>query len=887
MAFDLDDIKLSRAYTALKALWIDPPKDLAAALGDWLYDEIGPCFTDAIRGGDTFVGSITTFRDTYHAWGDYRSGAFDAFFWGLEGLLPQDVFARTVQALSSTGAERIPESSAAGDDGLLFFGLVPRGQDESPAKRIDDRVCLRGIGPKGELVLRLRPIGALNLGVHPNSADAGGRPRNPGFPLAFHGDDPCTERELWRRQQKRNRIPELVKNETLGAVQPIDYAVCLPFATLAHLRSRRDRHALDEAGAAFIDALAAADPGRRDELARHPAPNDADGLAAAVTCTLLRYLLGSRNATLAEAYLEHCAAALDGAPAAAVDGPAEALDAKTLATYLSYVAEWRRFLTLRADTGGNTASFSYGDVFVSPKLEGAPLGDLLRAEALHAPGTAAPSKRLLISADSGMGKSTLLKGLAAACALRCRQTEDADIEAQDLLRTLLGDDAPLETAPLIPVLITQADVCLQGEGYDVLETAVTGEEVARALLSIMPRSAAEPLRQAGGDDAQDLFISLLRQPNVLVMVDSVDEVPLDRRKRYLDAIDALARDLSLPRLIITSRQLNPADQKRLENIVNGAGARIRPFDQDRQQRLYCRLATRYLADILHEPLERLAPFERFQAVPGMPELLGNPLMLTTLVRTYYDKPADALEAMLNEIERILPKTVEIDEYDRNALNRIAFECALEERTEGIPLDELVERFARYRAEDEAREGGGEGGAWKRMSVSDVVDRTVSRRGALSLRGGTAAFPYPIVQAYLASLWVRKALEEGIGFRSVDEAAVAHAEELAYELVAGDACPGAIGSPASIAYLLLLAAPAKRSPAHAGFQLSLFRHLVELCVFAGEDDGGRARARTAEALLRAAGTFKFGEAIPRPAVVDAWLSRLAAFAGAGSAGGTGA
>lgn len=877
MPFNAD--KLYQGFSLLEALWAPATCESPvgpAALATWIDEEIGPCFADTDVQGE---GAIKTFRGSWHEWHEYRWGAFDDYFHELEAALGTELCTQCIRALSSTENERIPAASASGDDGMLFAGFAYSASVDAPkAASLDDATCLRGIGPNGELILRLRRIGSFDLGENADLA----HDTNRMIPVEL-GPREFSEWAIWRKTQERNRLGQLLRKRSLGNVQPVDYAVCLPFAILRHLERTQGTGAVRESARQL--AIAAACP----ELSGGDTawPTDAAGVATVAAGALIRFLFGTVSLTPRDALL----AARDSA----IPHIASGRDAALLSGYLKRVGAWRDALVTRTDRAGTMQAFSYDDLFIAPRISrivnGAPAGpfdadvesDLASPlAALFAADDALPAAgaRLLIEAPSGMGKTTLLRGIAAACA-------EARAGRTQLLGRLLETDIPTDASGWsigVPVLIGQPSGGRQGMGYGFLDQPdLTGEDVARHIFDLMPYELTDPMRHAAGEDAADFFCSLLRRPDALVLVDSIDEVPLTYRDRYIRAVEHLATDFRLRRLVITSRQLNPASARALADATFGSTARILPFDRTQQETLYRRFALRFMRTTLgwHDAEEHLIPFEGLATEPAVRELMQNPLMITILVKTVYRSPANPMEALLDEIVFALPKAEERDYYDRYALWRIAHEECSGACGTMLPSEEFHERFARYRAEEQALQRGEDESVPAPPAAADAVDRAVTRRGLLALQGGCVVFPYALVHAYLACRWVRKTVEESEGYAQVDEQLLETAVDQALALVASaaDDAPGHAerSRRAELALLFLLAHADTRSRAYRLFTDELYRCLFSGCLFAADDEEGERWRRACERIITATHSFQFGRGLARPHAAALWERRLTAFA----------
>lgn len=213
--------------------------------------------------------------------------------------------------------------------------------------------------------------------------------------------------------------------------------------------------------------------------------------------------------------------------------------------------------------------------------------------------------RLLVQAGSGMGKTTFAKGLAAGIA-----------------QMQLAGDATLINA-------------IASHDHHAVGVDAFTELLFRQL---PPMTFQDPFMAAAHDDEEAAFAffkMLIASPRALVIVDSIDEVPLTVRDRYIACLDTLARAYGIQRLVITSRPLAAASESRLEDAVRGDVVRLLPFDRSRQQELFENLVARYAPASEDAETKRAGArelFARVSATPGFAAMLANPLVATALVR---------------------------------------------------------------------------------------------------------------------------------------------------------------------------------------------------------------------------------------------------------------
>lgn len=904
----------------------------APKLEKWIVQNIGASFPSAAHEEPTGHQAYKAYK-AYHSWDEYQAGDFDQYFWGADAageeatpsvtqgkktpglaqLLPPALFDELCRMLSSTRDARIPRRPYAAfndqAEGLWFYGLHQFDyvtSDEIP--RLEDQFCQRGIGPNGQLVLRSRPFGnlvlnALDLDYYRHDFDTGALlneqttannllDKRMTFLMLFmkgKKNRNLNETFFWTQQYKNNRLDTLLDKRRLGSDssteddmrtstrQALDLAVCLSFAAAREVEKQLGSSAArEELLSALLNAEvrgASAAPGtgkplldanERTQLMNACTwPDSALGIAATTTCAIVRLLLGA-SPTAFDALFDHFDYLEQG-------GVSAMLDFKS--GYLREVAAWGDVLDMR---DADNERFSYSDLYVAPEFEqrpgvGAPSPSDPRAAnpaciVARMPGRA----RLLVQAGSGMGKTTYVKGLAAGIA-RMRISGDGT-----LFNTLTRHEAAVPLMNCTPVLIAQPEAALAGKGFEALESTrpeLSSDEFVSLLYRQLPDALKAPFRTVSNGDKQaalELFRNLLKAPDSLVIVDSIDEVPLTVRNRYIDCLADLAEDprYNIQRLIVTSRPLEDASELKLEHALSDNVVRLLPFDRSRQRDLFERLRQNRPED----DAQAIA-FEDIAETPGFGSLLGNPLLLTALVRSLLRNPHATAFNVLDTLVELLPKLPEQDVYDDLVLAHIAFDMTAE--AGGDSIDELTfrKRYQTYRGKARSEATLGAGG--DEPSREDVIDRMVTRRGILTMRNGQVTFEHTIVRALFTCRHVLNALTSGVSERLSNEQ-----YDRAYDLYSAllDVCidPERDDAAAELAILLLLSA---RRPygtwLYEDLQADIYRDLCGLTLNAfGEHQN---RHEVAVKLVHASHTFDFSLPCQRNEQIKVWESRLVAFA----------
>lgn len=873
---------------------------------------------------------------------------------GLAQLLPKELFDKLCCMLSTTTDARIPQRpyDAQFDDpteGLWFYGLhhFDRLADGGEPD-LTDQYCQRGIGPDGQLVLRSRPFGELVLRTsEPNRyrdrrflMERGNAKRTRDEMLndmrlvflARYTDTPkrrnapLDEEELWKAQYQNNRLRTVLEKHRLGSGSStddgmqtglraaLDLAVCLPYAIVREVEKRLGAAAREELFDSLLEArvhkpndtqgegAALFTPKERNELATIYAwPSTAQGLTAAVTCAIVRLLLGQKH-TAGEALANHLAhIAGDNAHAMALQ----------VQSYLEEVAAWSNTFDIRGREGDRA---TYEELYIPPafylqpntsqrrgrgfgKREVATSEEVNPASILSQLATKrnrGGCARLLIQAGSGMGKTTYVKGLSAGIA-------QARINGDATIFTLLTQSE--QSAPLMewtPVLIAQPEGDLAGTGFEALgrDEELAADEFADFLYRQLSDTLKDPLLAATSDDgaeARKLFKKLLGSRDTLVIVDSIDEVPIAVRDRYIAQLAELVEVYQINRLVVTSRPLEGESEARLKRLVGGTVISIEAFDLARQRKLFNRLV-RAFGSPVETSFEAsgtsadILSLDDIVQTPGFETITGNPLILTALVHALLQSDPDervSAFGVLDTLVSLLPKIPEKGPfaYDGEVLERIAFELtcgmltdpAQEQAGDGLPLSTFTRVFTSYL--DEARPIATRTVSTTNTTQADIIDRMVTRRGVLAVRHGRISFEHPIIRALFAARYVLATLgndavvtKETYSAETDEQlkALMAAGARATKSMNANDACPYD-NAPVYTILLFLSSWTPQTAWRYMGAQIGIYRALCNGALF-GTDEL-QYEHDYAVRMLRAAQRFDFGRPCPRTPQVDQWESRL--------------
>lgn len=896
-----------------------------AKLSDWIKVHIGPSFPLAQDANPDRSKAYLAFHawseyqpgdfDDYF-WGAAGSKHTGADLGeeaepGLAQLLPKELFDKLCCMLSTTTDARIPQRpyDAQFDDpteGLWFYGLhhFDRLADGGEPD-LTDQYCQRGIGPDGQLVLRSRPFGELVLRTsEPNRyrdrrflMERGNAKRTRDEMLndmrlvflARYTDTPkrrnapLDEEELWKAQYQNNRLRTVLEKHRLGSGSStddgmqtglraaLDLAVCLPYAIVREVEKCKTRIKADELVDAILKAHASEGKGeaRRDvplftlderlQLADACTwPESMQDIASAITCIIVRLLLEQPQPTAYKAIISHFDYVEQGHPSALID-------LKT--NYLKKLAAWGDKLNMRGmrDILYDDES-SYSKLYVTPEFSRNPNAWERGAgtEENDPACVIAQSKlgRVLVQAGSGMGKTTYAIGLVAGIAKW--QTEH-DVE---LFTQLVPHASATPLTECTPVLIAQSEAGRAGFGFDELKSDngnLSDEAFAALLYRQLPHMLKEPFLSASCNDggkALAMFQQLLRVPNSLVIIDSIDEVPLTVRYRYIEQLEHLIgpEGYNISRIIITSRPLAQACEAKLESLVHGTVMRLMPFNRTRQQALFTRLSK-----LFYKPNTTPIAFDRIVETPGFASLLENPFILTKLAQSLASTPQTSAFEILNKLVGLLRKLPD-DPYDDPALEHIAYHMTCSHKGNSLSENDFRRRYQDCRNELNitAREDNQD----PELKREGVIDRLVTRRGFLALKDERVTFEHTIIRALFASLHVLNMLPDDL---RLEESRDAYDEAReTYDILLNKYLSPVTDDEAFGLALLLLLSARKASNANTceKLQTDLYGDLCSAALFSPHDESDRATQ-----LLLASHQFDFGTACPRSKEVEMWEQRL--------------
>ena len=365
-------------------------------------------------------------------------------------------------------------------------------------------------------------------------------------------------------------------------------------------------------------------------------------------------------------------------------------------------------------------------------------------------------ERLVILGDPGSGKSTFVKKLVAL------QANAASVGTAD---EQLG-----WAANLTPVFVTLRDLAERLDDID--QQNLPGPKLKTVL--------AQSLRDQIIDDLSDLdaqaFADQLEQladGRCLLVLDGLDEVPVELRARTRDAVLACASIYAIERVIVTCRVLSYTGDSVLKDFQE---FKLAPFDSEKISRFanawyvsQTQLATPRFTETA--ALEKAEDLASAALSSHMRELAENPMLLTTMAIVHQDDvslPPQRVCLYSKAIDVLMRRWQEEKFGKKKMSHSTGLRDILRNRADLRPAMERLAYEAHRRGLDKAEKGAADlprpsaieileqpehlGDAGLASEFLDYVDQ---RAGLLVGRGGAIgkpaqySFPHRTLQEYLA------------------------------------------------------------------------------------------------------------------------------------------
>jgi HEAT repeat protein/phage terminase Nu1 subunit (DNA packaging protein) len=211
-------------------------------------------------------------------------------------------------------------------------------------------------------------------------------------------------------------------------------------------------------------------------------------------------------------------------------------------------------------------------------------------------------QRIIVLADPGMGKSTLLR-------------REACLTAQEERQSLKNNTKKLEDV-VFPLFLRLSDL------------AETPEEIIDAIPVLIQRECSETATQV-----MELLRENLKIGKCLLLLDALDEVPTEHRKRLFEKLNRFAQRKSPYPIICTSRIVGYSGAF----VVGVKEVEIVPFSQ-KQIEQYIETWFRNAAGYLND--DTVSASSLIQELRNKPQIRGlaqNPLLLSLICSLYQEK----------------------------------------------------------------------------------------------------------------------------------------------------------------------------------------------------------------------------------------------------------
>ncbi len=359
------------------------------------------------------------------------------------------------------------------------------------------------------------------------------------------------------------------------------------------------------------------------------------------------------------------------------------------------------------------------------------------------------NQNLVVLADPGMGKSTLLRMEAGATAKQEREN----------LRPLQGDGVrqlPPETGGLRGVEDVIFPLFLR-----LSELDETAEEIIDAIPLLIKREYPKFY-----PEIKHLLENKLSNGKCLLLLDALDEVPKDHRNRLKDKLNRFAGNYPCP-IICTSRIVGYGGA-----FVEGAKeVQIVPFSQ-KQTEGYIEIWFKNAEDYIED--ESVSAEKLIQELRHKPQISGlaqNPLLLSLLCSLYQEKglqlPARRTQVYEKAVDYMLSKWSQnrkpLSEGKIQAkiwlLEELAYDFSCDDEKDGI---EIFDRDTLSRTIDNYLRGNQVPADFRNSTSSELIEELSEEDGILQKwdrEGNKYLFLHRTFQEYLTASYLNRKIKE--------------------------------------------------------------------------------------------------------------------------------
>ena len=343
-------------------------------------------------------------------------------------------------------------------------------------------------------------------------------------------------------------------------------------------------------------------------------------------------------------------------------------------------------------------------------------------------------QRIIVLADPGMGKSTLLR-------------RETCLTAQEERQSLKNNTKKLEEV-VFPLFLRLSDL------------AETPEEIIDAIPVLIEREYSERATQV-----MELLREKLKVGKCLLLLDALDEVPTEHRKRLIEKLNRFAQRQSPCPIICTSRIVGYS-----RTFVAGAKeVEIVPFSQ-KQIEQYIETWFRNAAGYLND--DTVSASSLIQELRNKPQIRGlaqNPLLLSLICSLYQEKgltlPARRCQVYEQAVRYMLGKwsknrNPELNDAWIDAKTELLEELAYQFSCDGKEIFTLREL---HKTVDEYLRSGNASTDFNNLSASHLISELSEQDGILQKShkdGNQYLFLHRTFQEYLTASYLNRS-KDGI------------------------------------------------------------------------------------------------------------------------------
>jgi HEAT repeat protein/phage terminase Nu1 subunit (DNA packaging protein) len=339
-------------------------------------------------------------------------------------------------------------------------------------------------------------------------------------------------------------------------------------------------------------------------------------------------------------------------------------------------------------------------------------------------------QRIMVLADPGMGKSTLLR-------------REACLTAQEERQSLKNNTKKLEEV-VFPLFLRLSDL------------AETPEEIIDAIPVLLQRDYSETATQV-----MELLREKLKVGKCLLLLDALDEVPTEHRKRLIEKLNRFAQRKPPCPLICTSRIVGYSGA----SVQGAKEVEIVPFSQKQIEQYietWFRNAAGYLND---DTVSASSLIRELRNKPQIRGLAQNPLLLSLICSLYQEKgltlPARRCQVYEPAVSHMLGKwsknrNPELNDAWIDAKTELLEELAYQFSCDGKEIFTLREL---RKTIDEYLRSGNASSDFDNLSASQLISELSEQDGILQKLhkdGDQYLFLHRTFQEYLTACYLKHA-----------------------------------------------------------------------------------------------------------------------------------